>query len=72
MSRRRVDLRTLPVWLQYLIALTVAAMVMAAAWLVGRDEPVPYWIKNYLVPALGWIYLLLLAIVIIDWLRKRQ
>jgi peptidoglycan/LPS O-acetylase OafA/YrhL len=59
--RRRVDLRRLPRWQQYALALAVTAAVVVAAWLVGGDEPVPAWVSELLVPALGW---LVLAIVV--------
>lgn len=67
-----IDLRRLPVWLQYLIALSVVALVGGAAWLVGRDRPVPLWITHYLVPALGAIYLLLLVARLVRWARRRR
>jgi 4-hydroxybenzoate polyprenyltransferase len=73
-SRRRVDLRRLPRWQQYVIALTVTAAVVAAAWLVGRGEPVPGWVSGWLVPALGWLVLAVgggaLAIRLLDRLRR--
>jgi len=59
--RKRVDLKRLPRWLQYAIALAVTAVVVALAWQTGKDRPVPGWIQDYLVPALGWIGLILLA-----------
>ena len=60
-ARRRVDLRRLPRWQQYVIALGVTAVVVVAAWLVGGDEPVPAWASGILVPALGWLALAILA-----------
>jgi hypothetical protein len=59
--RRRVDLRRLPRWQQYAIALGVTAVVVVAAWLVGGDEPVPAWVSEVLVPALGWLALAIIA-----------
>lgn len=59
--RRRVDLRRLPRWQQYAIALAVTAAVVVAAWLVGGDEPVPGWVSGILVPALGWLVLAIVA-----------
>jgi peptidoglycan/LPS O-acetylase OafA/YrhL len=60
-ARRRVDLRRLPRWQQYAIALAVTAAVVVAAWLVGGDEPVPAWVSELLVPALGWLVLAIVA-----------
>jgi hypothetical protein len=72
--RRRVDLRRLPRWQQYVIALTVTAGVVAAAWLVGGDEPVPAWASGWLVPALGWLVLAVgagaLGMRLLDRLRR--
>jgi uncharacterized membrane protein len=72
MSRKRIDLKKLPVWMQYLISLTVVAVIVAAAWLVGRDQPVPAWIMNVLIPVLGVLYLILLTIVIVRRLRRKK
>lgn len=65
MSRKRVNLRALPVWIQYLIAIPIVAFVFAAAWFVGRSEPIPLWITEYLVPLLGVLYIILLLVVVI-------
>ena len=59
--RRRVDLRRLPRWQQYALALAVTAAVVVLAWLVGGDEPVPAWVSELLVPALGWLVLAVVA-----------
>lgn len=59
MSRKKVDLTTLPSWIQYTISLTVVATVVAAAWFVGRNEPVAPWIKVYLIPILGWSFIII-------------
>jgi hypothetical protein len=39
MPRKRVNLRVFPAWLHYLIALTITAVVVAVAWLVGGGMP---------------------------------
>ncbi|MFL5496199.1 MAG: hypothetical protein ACJ8DC_17575 [Gemmatimonadales bacterium] len=70
-SRRRVDLRQLPPRQRYAIAIAVAAVVVALAWLVGRNRPVPPWVTGYLVPALGIAYLILTAVAVIDRIRRR-
>lgn len=64
MARKKVDLKRLPVRLQYIIALTVVAIVVTEAWMVGRDQAIPGWITNYLVPILGWSYVVLLVLAI--------
>jgi hypothetical protein len=71
MARKRVDLRTLPVWLQYFISLTVVVLVVTAAWIAGSDRPTPAWITHYVVPTLGWIYLVLFVFLIIRWFARR-
>jgi hypothetical protein len=45
--------------------------IAAFAWVVGRDDPVPDWINGFLIPGLGWLGLILIAIVIGDWIRTR-
>jgi uncharacterized membrane protein len=72
MSRKSVDLTRLPQWLQYLIAVAIIAVVVAAAWIVGRDQPVPAWIETYLIPALAWFGLILIVLVVVDWFRQRR
>jgi hypothetical protein len=64
MSRKKVDLITLPVWLQYCISLVVVAIVVAAAWLVGRNNSVPAWIMTYLIPILGWAFIIIFTYAI--------
>jgi hypothetical protein len=71
LSRKRVNLKTLPAWLQYLIALAVIAAVAAAAWIVGKDKAIPSWITNYLIPILGWSYIVLALCVIVSGFLKR-
>jgi hypothetical protein len=69
--RKKVDLRTLPTWLQYLISLTTIAIVVAVAWLAGRNNPLPEWISLYLVPALGWLFIGLVVIALVSRLRRK-
>jgi hypothetical protein len=69
--RRRVDLRILPTWAQYLIALIVVAAVGGVAWLVGRGRPTPSWFQG-LFPVLGWIGVAaLLYLAVWQILKKR-
>ncbi|HEX2828585.1 MAG TPA: hypothetical protein VHP37_19685 [Burkholderiales bacterium] len=69
--RIRIDLRRgLPVAARYAVAIVIVVTVSLAAWYVGRDEPTPRWIGEGLVPALGWIYLALLAIAAVHWIRQ--
>ena len=67
---RDIDLRRLPPYLRYPLALSIVAAVSALAWYVGRDRPVPAWIQHGM-PALGWIYLALLAVVVVQRLIRR-
>jgi hypothetical protein len=55
MPRRLVNLGRLLLWWQNLIAIAVIAAVFALAWWAGRDRPIPLWIGDKLIPALGWI-----------------
>jgi len=71
MARRGINLRALPVWLQYAIALVVIALVVSLAWLVGRDRPVPGWLTHRFIPALGWVYLALCVYLIIYYAARR-
>lgn len=67
-----VDLHRLPWPLRYGLALLVVAAVVAAAWFIGRDDPVPRWINHWLVPVLGWTYLALIAIALGSAVRRRR
>jgi hypothetical protein len=69
--RIRIDLRRgLSATARYTIAIAIVVGVSLAAWYVGRDDPVPRWIGEGLVPALGWIYLALLAVAVVYWIRQ--
>ena len=71
--RLRVDLwAALPRWASWSVALAVAVSIVNFAWLVGRDDPVPTWISEVLVPALGWIYLALLVVAGVHVLRRSR
>ena len=70
--RRRVDLRHLPRWQQYTLALLVTAAVVVIAWLVGGDESVPAWVSKLVVPALGWLVLAIVASGLAIRLLRRQ
>lgn len=72
MSRDPVDLRQLPIGIQYLISLSVVTVVVIAAWLVGRNQPVPTWLTTHLIPALGWLYIVLFSYVIIIRLFNKK
>jgi hypothetical protein len=45
--------------------------ISALAWIVGRDDPVPSWIPELLIPALSWLVLILVAILVVGWVRER-
>jgi hypothetical protein len=69
MSRIRVDLKKLPTWKQYVIAIVVVTIVVVTAWMVGRNRPVPTWLNHYLVPFAGWFGIF--AIACLFFLRRR-
>ena len=71
MKRNKIDLTQLPKWQQYLIALVIVAIVVAAALVTGKDNPVPAWISQYLIPGLGWLGLILILLAVGDWVGKR-
>ena len=50
MSRKKVDLTVLPIWVQYTIALSVAALVVTLALKFGNTDNVPEWVQKYLIP----------------------
>ena len=62
----------LPKWQQYGISLLVVLVVVVIAWMVGKDDPAPPWLSEVVVPNLGWVYLGLLAIVIVDRIRRHK
>jgi hypothetical protein len=59
-ERIKVDVRVLPRWQQYLIAVTVVVLVLVAvvlSWQSGQG-PDPTWsafIERFIVPYAGWI-----------------
>jgi hypothetical protein len=70
--RRRIDLfQRLGPAARAVLALAVIALVSAAAWWTGRDDPVPTWITARLVPALGWIWLALAGVALASSLASR-
>jgi hypothetical protein len=71
MSRKRVDLHRLPIWLQYTIALATAALVILAALTVGRNHPGPAWITDYLIPIWRWVGVAVLFSLILSWVAKK-
>ncbi|MCP4658897.1 MAG: hypothetical protein GY856_26090 [bacterium] len=62
MNRRRIDMRTLPSWLQWTISLAIVVVVSLVAWQVGKEDPVPAWVAELLVPGLGILFLVLLVV----------
>jgi uncharacterized membrane protein len=55
---------------RYAVAITIVVAVSLAAWFVGRGAPTPPWITDWLVPALGWIYIVLFVIAAAYFVRK--
>lgn len=72
MSKEEIDLKKLSVWIQYTIALSVTAIIVTVGWFVGRNQPVPTWLTTYLIPVLGWLYIVLLSYVIISRLFMKK
>ena len=70
-ARRRVDLRVLPSWIQWALALGATAAVVLAAWWAEGDQPLPSWASENLVPGLGVAWLLLAAVALITRWRRR-
>lgn len=58
--------------LKYVPALVLVSTVCLLAWFIGRDNPIPAWIEHGLVPALGWVALALISIVILDLVLKAR
>lgn len=69
-ERVRIDLRRIPPLPRYALALAVVAAVAALAWSVGKDDPVPGWVDDRLVPVLGWLWIA--AVVYLVALRLRR
>ncbi len=56
-----------------LLAVTTIVLmttIATAGYLTGRNRPTPPWIEHYLIPGLGWLGLVLIMIVVVDWLRN--
>lgn len=71
--RRRIDLfRLLAPGARIALALVVIVAVALAAWWTGRDDPVPAWISDGLVPVLGWAYIVLALVALVSWWRRRS
>ena len=69
-NRKKINLNTLPAWQQYLIGIVVIAIVVAAAWIVGKDDPVPAWITNCLIPLLSVLGVILIVLAVGEWLKR--
>jgi hypothetical protein len=70
-NREKVDLSTLPVFFQYLTALSVSAIVFTLAWYFGKDKLVPDWVQNYIIPNLGWVGIGLLIYFFTRWILNK-
>ena len=71
MNRDKINLHRSPVWFKYLISLLVIALVVGAAMIFGGDKPAPHWITHRLIPVLGWVYIVLVAYLIIYYIVRR-
>jgi hypothetical protein len=65
-----VDLRRLPPWLQFGIAVAVAAAVMWLAWTLRASHPGPAWIRRWLLPAWTVIGLAVLCGYAVRWILR--
>jgi hypothetical protein len=72
MSRIRVDLMKLPLWQRYVISVVIVTIVVAAAWMVGRNQPVPAWINSYLVRFAGWFGVFAIAYLLFFGRKKKR
>jgi membrane protein DedA with SNARE-associated domain len=68
----KVSFNSFPRWLQYTVASVVMGGIAAAGYFVGHNNPVPLWINQWLIPVLGWLGLLLIIIVAVEWIRQRR
>jgi hypothetical protein len=71
MPRIRVDLKRLPLAVQYAIAIAVAVGVMTMAWRVGRHRPTPAWLTDVLIPIWQWVGVTILFGFILAALYRR-
>ena len=52
-ARIKIDLKKLPLWQQYVIAVAVVAAVFGAAWAFAGERRVPEGVYDYVVPVGG-------------------
>ena len=71
-SRKKVNLRELSPAIRYLIAITIVIIVFLLAWLQGKDQPIPNWIENGLIPILGWVFIGVMLLVTYRWIKARR
>jgi len=70
-SRVRIRLDSYPKRVQYAIAVAVMVPIATLGWIVGKDNPVPAWITELLIPVLSVIALIFMGILVVDWVRRR-
>ncbi len=70
--RRRVDLHTLPTWLQYGIALVTVAVVGALALASAGDDEGPSWLTDTAPPILGVLAIVVFLGMIVARARRRR
>jgi hypothetical protein len=68
----RIDLRRLPTWLQYVISIGVVVLVSLLAWHFGKDDPIPAWVSEQLIPVLAWVWIGLVVVALIGAWSKRK
>lgn len=50
--------------LKYIITVVITGLIVFLAWQSGENQPPPEWVIEYLVPFLGWAYIVLVIVAI--------
>jgi len=67
-----MNLRNLPKWQQYAIALPVVTGVVCLARLTGGDKGPPSWLTQWLIPILAWVYIVAGAVALVRFALRRR
>lgn len=70
MHRKNCEEKRQPSTQKILFVFSLMTSIAITGYIIGRDQPVPSWIERHLIPGLGWFGLILIAIVVIDWLKN--
>lgn len=71
-SRIRVDLRRLPRFWYWVVALMVTGGVGWLAWKTGRPGEGTVWVRERVAPVLGWVWIGLAAVALVTWPFRRK